>query len=131
MHVLERLGLLNSEIINMIEICPEISLLSHDEIFNNIQLLKKIDLEDSEIKEILIINPFLLNRNYIDIYNLIIKLSSIGIRNIDSLVTINPFLLSKEAYEIDEYIHSGMEKGSSIQNLIEALIQNPYVIEEI
>ena len=44
MDVLNRLGLLNTDIVEMIELCPEISILSHDEIYNNIQLLKKIDL---------------------------------------------------------------------------------------
>lgn len=131
MNVLNRLGLLNSEIIEMINMCPEISILSYEDIFGNVELLKKINLVDSEIKEVLIVNPFVLNKSYIDLYNLIIKLTSLGISDINSLVTVNPFLLNKESYEIDEYIQNGLENGISIQKLIEALVQNPYIINKI
>ena len=129
MDNLNKLGLLNTEIADMMKICPEISILTHDEIYYNIELLKKIDLQDCEIKDILIANPFILNRSYIDMHNLIIKLSSIGIEDIDSLIIINPFLLNKDAYEIDEYIHSNMERGFNIKMSIDALIDNPYILE--
>lgn len=127
---LYNLGLSDGEIKDMIEICPEILQLSKEEIHNNIDLLKRLECNERYIKNIIISNPFYLNRTIDDITKLINKFIQIGVTNIDMLLDSNPFILNKDAYEIDEYIDIEKNEGKNLEDIVNEFESNPYIIDE-
>lgn len=130
MKTLYEFGLTDSDIKDMIEICPTIINLSDDEINRNIEILKQIDCQEEHIINILTSNPFYLDRNSDDIINLINTLKHYNISNINLLFDTNPFLLNKNDYEIDNYIEQEKKLGKSIDDIIDLLESNPYIIDE-
>lgn len=114
----------------MIEIFPNIINLSNIELENSIDLLKNINCNDRQIRNILISNPYYLDRSNEDILNLIKKLIQINIKNINLLFDSNPFLLNKDAYEIEEYIYKELNKGKILDEIIDEFESNPYIIDE-
>jgi len=127
---LYNLGLTDEEIKDILEINPEINDLNEEEISNNIQILKNIGCSNKNIKNIIIANPFYLNRTIDDITDLINKLLEIGITNISVLFDTNPFMLNKEVFEIDEYINIELNNKKSIDEIVDELESNPYIIDE-
>lgn len=130
MKILYNLGFNDNDIKNMLEICPNIQYLTDEEILANIEILKSINCNDRHIRNILISNPFYLDKNNEDIINLIKKLKEINIENINLLFDSNPFLLSKDAYEIDEYINKEVKNGKDIDSIVDEFESNPYIIDE-
>lgn len=128
---LYNIGLDEFEISEMLNICPNIKELSNEDILNNIKLLEYIGCDKRHIKNILVANPFYLDRTLDDIKNLISKLLEIGITNINLLIDSNPFLLNKDAYEIDEYINTEKSKGKILEDIVDEFETNPYIIDEI
>lgn len=128
---LYNLGLSENEIKNIIEMCPEIINFSNDDIVDNIKVLKDIDCLDRHIRNILICNPFYLYRDIEDILNLINKLLEIGMTNINLLFDSNPFLLNKDDYEIDDYINKQISAGKTIEDIVDEIDSNPYIIDEM
>ena len=130
MKELYSLGLNDNEVKSMIEQCPNIKELVYNEIGTNIEILRNINCNDRHIRNILICNPFYLDRTKEDIINLINKLVQLNISNINLLFDSNPFLLNKDAYEIDDYIKKQLLKGKSLENIVGELESNPYIIDE-
>lgn len=128
---LYNLGLNDNNIKDIVEMFPEIKNLSNDDIANNIKVLRDIDCNNRHIKNILICNPFYLYRSIDDILNLIKKILEIGMTNINLLFDSNPFLLNKDDYEIDDYINKQMSIGKSIEDIVDEIDSNPYIIDEI
>lgn len=114
-------GLTDSEIKQIIQVCPNILDLTNEEILNNIELLKNIGCNERQIKNIILCNPFYLDRSLKDMTNLINKLIEIGITNIKLLIDSNPLLLNKDAYEIDKYVNQELNKGYNIEDIIDRL----------
>lgn len=125
------LGLSDNDIKNMIAVCPEIKELTDNEITNNIEILKSINCNERHIRNILICNPFYLNRTIEDISKLIKKLIEIGITHVNLIFDSNPYLLNKDDYEIDEYINKLTIKGKSLEEIVDDLDSNPFIIDEI
>lgn len=128
---LYNLGLSESDIKNIMEMCPEIENLSDYDIVDNIKVLRDIDCLDRHIKNILICNPFYLYRSVEDVLNLIKKLLEIGMTNINLLFDSNPFLLNKDSYEIDDYINKQISAGKTIEDIVDEIDSNPYIMDEI
>lgn len=126
---LYNIGINELELKTMIETNPEIIELSDEEIQQLIHILKQINCSNKMIKNIIISNPFYLSRIDEDIMKLIRKLTSIGVTNINFLFDMNPDLLSKDAFEIDEFINKNKDKYS-LEELIDQLESNPYIIGE-
>ncbi len=130
MKELYNLGLSEIDIKNIIETYPEIKDLTDEEIAKNIEILKNINCNDKHIRNILIANPYYLNRSINDIKSLIMKLKEINIVNINLLFDSNPFLLNRDSYEIDEYIKKELEEGKKLEIIVDELESNPYIIDE-
>ena len=126
---LYNIGINELELKTMIETNSEIINLSDEEIKQLIHILKQINCSEKMIKNIIISNPFYLSRVDEDIMKLIHKLSSIGVINLNMLFDTNPDLLSKDAFEIDEFINKNKDKYS-LEELIDQLESNPYIIGE-
>lgn len=131
MKELYNLGFNDNDIKYILEICPSIKNLEEYEIINNIKILKNINCTTRDIHNIIISNPLYLDRIPSDIISLIKKLQELSIPNLNLLFDSNPFLLNKNAYEIDEYIKSGMKLGKTIEDIVEEMEYNPYIIDEI
>ena len=128
---LYNLGLTDSNIKEIIQVCPNIVELTNEEIINNINILKDIGCSNNQIKNIILSNPFYLDRLLEDITSLIVKLVELRITNITLLFSNNPLLLNKDAYEIDKYISSQILAGKKIENIVDEFESNPYIIDEI
>jgi len=131
MDYLFNLGVTEQEIKYILEICPEILELNGEKIINNIEILKIINCNERHIRNIILSNPFYLGCSKDDIIDLINKLLEIGITNINLLFDSNPFLLNKNSYEIDDYIKEEIKKGKNINDIVDELECNPYIIDEI
>ena len=128
---LYNLGLSETEIYEMLYTYPELKEISNEEILNNIELLNSIGCNNKQIKNILVSNPFYLNRMIEDISNLINQMIKYGITNINFLFDSNPYLLNKDADEIEEYVIQEQNKGRKIEDIIDEFESNPYIIDEI
>ncbi len=128
---LYNLGLSESDIKNIMEMCPEIENLSDEDIAANIKVLKDIDCLDRHIRNILICNPFYLYRSVEDVLSLIKKLLEIGMTNINLLFDSNPFLLNKDSYEIQYYINKQISAGKTMEDIVDEIDSNPYIMDEI
>ena len=120
MDILFELGIDTSDIKNMLELCPLIRDMSDDEIKKKIDILSFIGCNTRHIKNILISNPY-----YLDRIELISYLKEIGISNIYLLFDSNPYLLNKDKFEIEEYINSKIELGLSMDDIIDEFESNP------
>lgn len=131
MGILFELGISDTDIKNMLELCPEIKDMSDDDVKKKIDILSFIGCNIRHIKNILISNPNYLDRIDNDILNLINYLKEIGVSNIYLLFDSNPYLLNKDKFEIEEYINSKIELGLSMDDVVDEFESNPYIIDEI
>ena len=130
MKELFNLGFSDEQLNDMLELCSSIKDLTDLEINTAIEILRKIDCSENQIKNILYANPFYLDRCDDDVLNLIKKLKALNISSINLLFEANPFLLNKDDFEIDEYLEKEKNKGKTIDEIIEELELNPYSIDE-
>ena len=131
MNYLIELGINSQYLEEMFKQNPMLEYLSEEEINNNILFLKSLKCDDHHIRNIIICNPFYLNRSISDLQKLVSKLINIGLTNLNLLFDSNPFLLNKDIFEIDEFIKEKQKLGISLENIIDLIDSNPYVIDEI
>lgn len=106
------------EIKEMLEENPELEYLSNSEIANLIDLLKSVGCSNKIIRNIIIANPFYLNRIFDNVLELIQKLKSLGIERLDITFDSNPLLLNEDASDIDEFILEKRKNGMEINDII-------------
>ena len=123
------LGISEIEIKEILETNPDLKELSDEDIIQNIFILKQIGCTDSIIKHIIISNPFYLSRSNTDIINLIKKLISIGLKNLQIFFDSNPYFLNKDDFEINDFIKEYSKKYTQ-EKIIDILESNPFIIEE-
>ena len=128
---LYNLGIQEQELKFIIEQCPNILKISTYEVLEKIEILKLIECSESVIRNIIISNPHYLNRINNDIINLIKKLTTLGIDCLNLFFDSNPFFLNKDVFEIDNYINTRIKMGLTIEDIINELEENPYIIDEI
>ncbi len=122
------LGIRDIDINNIKEFINEDNI----EDFNKIIiLLKSINCNDSMIRNIVVGNPFILQRDYEDILELTNYLTSIGFKNLNLLYDSYPMFLNKDKFEIEDYIESKVKNNNSLEDIIDDLESNPLLIEEI
>lgn len=124
---LYNLGIMEKDLKHISETNPEIKETTSEEIIKLINILKKIKCNNNVIKNIIITNPFYLTRLDTDIIELINKLDSIGISNLNYLFDANPYLLTKEAFEIEDFIKE-KSKDYSLEEIIDMIDTNPFII---
>jgi len=130
MFELYKLGLTDKDIKIVLEQLPELIELTEEEISKKINLLELIGCHTSQIRNIIITNPYYLESIKEDVINLVNKLTSLGITYPHLLFDSNPYFLNKEVFEIEDYIKLKINKGQLIENIINELEQNPYIIDE-
>lgn len=106
------------EIKEMLEENSELEYLSNSEIANLIDLLKSVGCSNKIIRNIIIANPFYLNRIFDNVLELIQKLKSLGIERLDITFDSNPLLLNEDADDIDEFILEKRKNGMEINDII-------------
>lgn len=126
---LYNLGISELDIKNIIEMNPTIKNIPEEEILKLIMILKQVNCNDKMIRNIIISNPFYLSRIDTDIINLINKLASLGLSTLNLLFDTNPYLLNKDAFEIEKFLKK-KQKDYSIEEIVDMIDSNPYIIEE-
>ena len=119
------------DIKEMISINKDILNLDNEEIRNIVSILKNINCSDSEIRNILVTNPNYLSRCYSDVIELINKFKSLNIDDLNELFNSNPHLLNKDVFEIEDYINSEISNGKKLDDIIDELVSNPFIIDEV
>lgn len=119
------------DIREMISINKDILNLDNEEIRNIISILKYINCSDSEIRNILVTNPNYLSRCYGDVIDLINKFKSLNIDDLNELFNSNPHLLNKDVFEIEDYINNEISNGKKLDDIIDELVSNPFIIDEV
>jgi len=124
------LGITDEDIVFMIEKCNDIVSITEKEVNEKIQMLEFIGCNEKQINNIIITNPNYLNIDNKDVIDLINKLKNLGIKNINLLFDSNPYFLNKDVFEIEDYINDRLEKKECLEDIIEDIENNPYIIEE-
>ncbi|MBQ8472947.1 MAG: hypothetical protein IJ501_05535 [Bacilli bacterium] len=131
MNYLICLGINLEELKEMVNLNPMLEYLNDKEINDNILFLKSLKCSDTIIKNIIICNPFYLNRSISDLQKLVSKLISIGLTNLNLLFDSNPYLLNKDAFEIDSFIKEKLKLGFNLESIIDLIDSDPYITQEI
>lgn len=131
MNYLICLGINLEELKEMVNLNPMLEYLNDKEINDNILFLKSLKCSDIIIKNIIICNPFYLNRSISDLQKLVSKLISIGLTNLNLLFDSNPYLLNKDAFEIDSFIKEKLKLGFNLESIINLIDSDPYITQEI
>lgn len=129
MKELNNLNFTIEEIKYILDINSNILHLTDSEIKENLNLLKRLNLNENEIKQIVYANPDYITRVYEDVEKLIMTFNKIGVKNIDLLIESNPYILSKYDFEITEYIEKKKKENYSQQEIID-IIESDCLIDE-
>src|SRR5574344_2378438 len=102
-EILKKLGISEKTINEMMQICPDIKELEINEIFKKLEILKNIECEMQQTRNIVSSNPQYLIRTNTDINKTINKLKELGFKPLNILFDGNPYILNLDSYEIEEY----------------------------
>ena len=130
MDKLFELGINDNDLKFMLEHVPNIFDMSRKEICDKIDILKYVECTDRQIKNIIVSNPNYLDRIDNDILKLINYLKQIGFKNIDLLFDSNPYFLNYDVFEIEDYVNKRVMEGKKIEDIIDEIEDNPYIIDE-
>lgn len=119
MDVLIRFGFSIEDIKNMMDTNIEIDNIDDDDLSMLINILKEIGCNDRQIKNILVANPFYLNKKEENIRKLISKMEEINMNNLQTIFDGNPFLLNLSAIEFDEIIKCKTSEGLNDEEIID------------
>lgn len=114
----------------MMETNPEIKELTDEEILEKIELLRQIGCSDNNIKNIIISNPWYLDRCSIDVIEFIKKLMFLGLTRIDLLINDNPYLLNVDVFELEEFIDKLTKENYTLEEIIDMFEENSNIIFE-
>lgn len=128
MEILYRLGIGDTDINVMLEACPDIKDLTNEEIEEKVSLLEQLECSEKQIRNIIISNPMYLDRMNEDIIALVNKLISLEMSSLNIVFDSYPYLLNKDVFEIEEYLD---KKEGNLEDIIDELESNPYLIDEI
>lgn len=130
MDILLNLGISDDDFNDMLELFPKIVGISNEEIMKKINILKSINCDSEQIKNIFIGNPSFLGIFDDDILELISYLKKIGLCDINLLFEENPYFLDYEVYELEEYIEKEIKNGKKLEEIVEEIEINPYIMDE-
>ncbi|MCR5787738.1 MAG: hypothetical protein K6G37_01465 [Bacilli bacterium] len=116
---------------SMIEINPEITELTNQEIIKKVEILKEINCSKTQILSIIISNPLFLSRGINEIIKLLSYLQEIGFTCLNILFDSNPYILNLEPFEIKKYINNRINQGENLDDIVDDLDSNPYLFQEI
>lgn len=130
-EILKNIGISESTINNMVEMCENIKELSEEEILKKIDILKKENCDDIQIRNIISSNASYLDKSNTDINNLIAKLKEYGFANLDLLFDGNPYILNLDDFEIERYIKGRFETGELLEDIVDDMSANLLEFSEI
>jgi len=128
---LKNLGISVKTIKEMGEICPNIKELTIEEIEQKIEILKKLNCNEIQIRNIVSSNAMYLDRVNTDIYKLVEKLERLGFDTLNILFDGNPYILNLDVFEIENYIQARQENGELLEDIVDEMSSNPYMFEEV
>ena len=131
MMILYELGINDNELKNILEQVPNFKNMEEDEIKEKIDILYYVGCNDKDIKNIIVSNPHYLDRMSDDILKLINYLKNIGFGNISLLFDNDPYFLNYDVFEIEDYINTKLSDGILLEDIIDEIESNPYIIDEI
>jgi len=130
-EILKNLGISEKTIKEMGEICPNIKELTIEEIEQKIEILKKLNCNEIQIRNIVSSNAMYLDRVNTDIYKLVEKLERLGFDTLNILFDGNPYILNLDVFEIENYIQARQENGELLEDIVDEMSSNPYMFEEV
>ena len=130
-EVLKEIGISEKTINQMEEICPNIKEQNKEEVINKIEILKGLNCNDIQIRNIISSNAMYLDRSNNDIEKLIQTLKELGFDCLDLMFDGNPNILNLDDFEIKGYINKRMESGEQLEDIIDDMSSNLYLFEEI
>ena len=131
MEELYRIGISENTIKNMLELVPTILEMSEGEITEKELILKQINCNDMQIKNIVSSNVQYLDRSENDIQKLISKMKETGFTTLNILFDGNPYILNLEVFEIENYINGRLNNEEVLEDIIDDLDSNPILFNEI
>lgn len=131
MDFLFEYGFNELEIKDMLDNYFYLRFLNKEEIVSKILILKHICCNDNSIKNIILTNPYYLNRSDTDILVLIKCLNKYGFKNLNYLFDSNPYILNKDEYEVNNYINNRISNGDVLEDIVEEMDNNPYLFDSI
>lgn len=123
-------GISDDEFRFILEQVPNIRNMKELEINEKIGILSYVGCANRHIKNIIVSNPYYLERSNDDILRLIKYLRDIGISGLYLLFDMHPYLLNKDAFEIRNYVNDRINRGELLEDIVDDIESNPYIIEE-
>ncbi len=130
-EILKSLEISEKTISQMIERCPNIKELSKREILEKIEILKEINCNNIQIRNIVSSNPMYLDRSNTDVKKLIEKMNELGFSTLNILFDGNPYILNLDAFEIENYIKERQKNGELLEDIVDDMESNLYIFQEI
>ena len=130
--ILKELEMEDQDIKNILSMDIDFDSFDINDVKGNIELLKLFGFSLKEIKNIVIANPMFLNNMKKDTLDLLNYLKEeLNITYLNLLFDSNPFLLSKEKFEIKEFVNKQEKEGLTKEDIKDLIESNPYVIDEV
>ena len=130
-EILKKIGISEKTINQMEEICPNIKDLTKEEVLNKIEILKDINCDDIQIRNIISSNAMYLDKSNTDINKLINELRKLGFDNLDLLFDGNPNILNLDDFEVRRYIEDRERNGELLEDIVDDMSSNLFIFEEI
>ena len=130
-EILKKIGISEKTINQMEEICPNIKDLTKEEVLNKIEILKNINCDDIQIRNIISSNAMYLDKSNTDINKLINELRKLGFDNLDLLFDGNPNILNLDDFEVRKYIEDREKNGELLEDIVDDMSSNLFIFEEI
>lgn len=130
-EMLKKIGISEKTINQMEEICPNIKDLTKKEVLNKIEILKNINCDDIQIRNIVSSNAMYLDKSNTDINKLINELRKLGFDNLDLLFDGNPNILNLDDFEVRKYIEDRERNGELLEDIVDDMSSNLFIFEEI
>ena len=130
--ILKELEMEDQDIKNILSMDIDFDSFDINDIKGNIELLKLFGFSLKEIRNIVIANPMFLNNMTKDTLDLLNYLKEeLNITYLNLLFDNNPFLLSKEKFEIKEFVSKKENEGLTKEDIKDLIESNPYIIDEV
>lgn len=130
-EILKKIGISEKTINQMEEICPNIKDLTKEEVLSKIEILKNINCDDIQIRNIVSSNAMYLDKSNTDINKLINELRKLGFDNLDLLFDGNPNILNLDDFEVRKYIKDRERNGELLEDIVDDMSSNLFIFEEI
>ena len=130
-EILKKMGISENTINQMEEICPNIKEMNEEELVKKIEILKELNCDDIQIRNIISSNAMYLDRSNTDINKLINELKNFGFDYLDLMFDGNPNILNLDDFEIRNYINSRKDKGEELEDIVDDMSSNLFIFEEI